>query len=74
MNQKTDTCHYCLGHEKDITINGQYRLDDGRFLCYRLCVSCAKKLTSINTFSDKKARQTFLTKVRENAEKDPTYK
>jgi hypothetical protein len=68
-----DTCHYCLEPDKKISINGQYRVKNGKYVCYRLCTSCSKELISIKTHSDKQARQKFLTIVRKNAKKNPTY-
>lgn len=67
-------CHYCLELKDDISINGQYRAKGGKFISYRLCTGCSKKLIGINAYSDKQARQTFLATVRKNAKKDPTYK
>ena len=67
-----DTCHCCLESEKDIAINGQFRIKKGKYVCYRLCVGCARKLARLNPYSDKKARETFLTEVRENAKKQST--
>jgi len=68
-----DTCHCCLKSEKDIVINGQFRIKNGKFVCYKLCVDCARELSRINPYSDRKSREAFLTEVKKNAKKNPTY-
>ena len=68
------TCHYCLKVKDNFSITGQFRVKGEKFVCYRLCDKCSKNLVGINTYSDKQARQTFLTTVRKNAKANPIYK
>lgn len=72
MSKKT--CHYCLDEKDEMSINGEYLLKNGKFLCYRICIACSKKLMTIHAYSDKQARQTFLTTVLNNAKEAPIYK
>lgn len=67
------TCHYCLETSDSFSIKGQYKVKNGKFICYRLCHSCSQKLIGINSYSDKQGRQTFLTLVKDNAKKNPEY-
>ncbi len=62
-------CHFCLEEKNDMAINGQYKTKGDKYIYYRLCNQCSKKLASINSRSDSKARQDFLTSVKNNAKK-----
>ncbi|QLZ70569.1 hypothetical protein FOLKNPGA_03383 [Legionella sp. PC1000] len=66
-------CHYCLEIKDYFSIRGQYRVSKGKLLCYRLCLSCSRKLIGINSYSDKESRHIFLTTVKDNAKKNPLY-
>lgn len=66
-----NTCHYCLEIKDDMSIKGQYRVKNGKYICYQLCNKCSKLLIGINTHTDKQARQTFLTTVKNNAKIKP---
>lgn len=66
-------CHYCLQTSDSFSINGQFKTNNEKFLCYRLCHPCSQKLIGINSYSDKQGRQTFLTTVKTNAKKIPEY-
>ncbi len=66
-------CHYCLQISDSFSLQGKYKTNNEKFLCYRLCNLCNQKLIGINSYSDKQGRQTFLTTVKANAKNYPEY-